>query len=120
MLKDSDSPHNALESLSRWRALPETQEVLLQLKVLADKADRQSKASPFSYRVILTENINGVSIQRQVLPDGQTAEQMRHQFIGNFQGLSELSRLLDQRQEELTGIIEQQKQDEEDKRQEQQ
>lgn len=94
--------------------------MLQHLKDLEVKADRQSKASPFSYRVTVVENINGMTVQRQVLPDGQTSEQMRHQFIGNSQGLSELSRLLDRRQEELTEIITQQKQEEEIKRQENQ
>lgn len=34
--------------------------------------------------------------------DGAKCEQLRHQFIGNFQGISKLERLLDDREAELS------------------
>lgn len=48
---------------------------------------------------------------RQVLPDGVTAAALHHQFIGNFQGLTELSRLVEARLAELEAIIKQQELD---------
>ena len=105
MLNNSASPHNELEKLLHFLNLEETKEVLARLKSLAEAADRQAKASPFSYRITLIDNVDGRQVARQVLPDGHLAEQMRHQFIGNFQGLNALSKLLDDRKAELEELI---------------
>jgi hypothetical protein len=42
------------------------------------------------------------------MPDGQTAEAMRQQFIGNYKGLIELQQILTAREEELREIIKKQ------------
>lgn len=81
------------------------------LRDKAKQADLQIKASPLAVRVTLT-TIDG---QMQVIPDGVTAAALHHQFIGNFQGLSELQRLLDNRKAELEDIIQQQKQQEQER-----
>jgi len=109
MLNDSDSPHNALQKLLAWQALSETQEVLQHLKMQAEMADRQIKASPLSIRVTL----NRISGLEQVLPDAGTANNLHHQFIGNFQGLTHLERLLVERKAALEEIIKQQQLEEE-------
>ncbi len=101
MLTDSNSPHNDLESLLRWRALPETQEVLKWLRDKAQPAFRLALAGPTEYRI----NSGGES---GVIPDGSVIQQMRDQFIGNYQGLSALEKHLDFTEQALREIIQQQ------------
>jgi hypothetical protein len=45
----------------------------------------------------------------QVFPDYHTQEALRHEFIGNEQGLLELERLLQQNEDEILRILEEQK-----------
>ena len=93
MLTDSLSPLNDLQNLRNWRVLPETQEVLKQLKGLSLMASQMALASPQVYHKDL---------------DGVKCDQLRHQFIGNYQGLSKLEKLLDDREAELSKLVEDQ------------
>ena len=86
MLTDSLSPHNDLQNLRSWLELPETQEVLKRLKELSLMAQQMALASPQVYLKEL---------------DGEKCDQLRHQFIGNWQGLHKVETLLEDRLKEL-------------------
>ena len=101
MLNDSTSPLNALQKLLDFRRLEQRQQVLKYLRDKATEADLQIKRSPLAVRVTL----QGPDGPMQVLPDHGTANALHHQFIGNYQGLTELDRLLSQREAELRAII---------------
>lgn len=107
MLNDSDSPQHALEKLLAWVKLSETQEVLALLKDKAEVVDKQIKLSPLAVRVTVMQ-VNGM---QQVLPDYGTANALHHQFIGNFQGLTELQRTLERRETDLRAQLKQIEQD---------
>ena len=108
MLNGSTSPHKELDNLLRWLALPETQEVLNLLKDKSEAADRQIKSSPIAHRITL-QTIEGPT---QVPIDGVLYAALHNQFIGNFQGLTELSRVLANREADLRALIKQQEEKE--------
>jgi len=110
MLTGSTSPLKDLESLLQWLELPETKEVLGKLQELAEPARRLALAPPQTYRITLTDFAPAEQrvYQREAMPDGQTAEAMRQQFIGNYKGLIELQQILTAREEELREIIKKQ------------
>ena len=100
MLKSTDSPQNALNSLCNWLALPETQEVLNLLRLQSQTADKLLKRSPLAIRL----QING----EDTAPDGATIEQFRNQCIGEFKGLVYLENYLNDYEAELIETVKRQ------------
>ncbi len=97
MLHDSDSPQSDYKKLCSWLDLPETQEVLRYLQDKAEATDRMVHASPTVYR--------SATDDRSVPMEAGLVQQLRDQFIGEFRGLLELKRTLDQRKLDLETTI---------------
>lgn len=93
MLTDSPLPLNDLQNLLDWLRLPATQEVLTHLRERSQQASKMALSSPEVYKAHL---------------DGVKCDQLRHQFIGNHQGVSYLENFLNLRKAELEALVEQQ------------
>ena len=103
MLKDSDSPHNALQSLCQWLSLPETQEVLQYLRDKAEVAAKHGTKTPISF-----VDRNGQQLSQE------TIRCLQDRFIGNAEGLNELGTFLENRQAELRLRLKQLEQDQQE------
>ncbi len=100
MFNDSTSPQIEYNSLLQWRNLPETQEVLKYLRDKVEATDRMVHRSPIGYRSVVDN--------REVPMEAGLVQQLRDQFVGEWRGLREFERKLDERQAELEEKLKQQ------------
>jgi hypothetical protein len=99
MLKDLTLLRSERQKLSDWLNLDVTKLVLADLREMAVVARQGALRSPLSFAL----QKNGS------LPDIGIINDLRSRFAGNAEGLLELERLLNQREQELIEILEDEK-----------